>query len=357
MRARPRLCDDAQDGGPRIGPKIAAVFALLALIGGAGVAYFERVYARLAGALDRDVVAAREYRWERPVLRGAMGDGNAAEDIYAALAEWKPLGPTLRRELAQRVYYGQALEAQEASALSARGTALRALRTTVQQRWSRTDLVIERGANMLVPDYGDFLEAEVALLADAQGRPPEECLQQAIDVIRIGQDLVPFGPLEASSVATRVINLATRVIARCALHAELLVLRKATHELRVLAEHPAPIGTSLELEELAATSELRQRAALAGKSPVQVIETVFERPQLLAAWSRAGSPARYRHITAERYPDAMEEWRREQDYRSRQSVQAAQAAADVVHGIQDDMRGQAMLRMACVAVSALAERA
>jgi hypothetical protein len=324
---------------------------------GCAIAYFERTYVQLADNLARDVAAARAFRWERPVLRGAMGDGNASDDIYAALADWVPIGSELRRDLAQRVYFGQPLEAAQVSALAAREPLLHALRAAAQQRWSHTDLVAERGLDLLVPEYPKLIEAALGLLAEAQTRAPEPCLQEAADVIRIGQDLVPSAPLEATSVAARLTALSARVIARCALHAELLQLRKTTHELRVLATHAPPTGSGIELEELASAHGWQERAALTGKTPAEVARTLWRRPQLLAAWSRYENPARFRSLVPEHYPDALEEWRREQDFRLRESPETARLGAKVHEHLLEDMRGQATLRMLCVAVSALAERA
>lgn len=331
--------------------------AVLSAALGTSVAYSEREYARLSRTLERDVGAARETRWERPVLRGAMGDGNAADDIYAALAEWRPLEPAMRRDLAQNVYYGMPLSAAQRKALEERGTALRALRAAAQQRWSHTDLAVERGSRMRVPDYPKAVEASLGLLAQAQTQPPEACLQTAADVVRIGQDLVPSAPLEAVSVAARLTGVAARAAARCARHADLASLRKAAHELRVLATHPAPVGSALETEQLAAAAELQQRAALTDKPASAVFDTILARPQLLAAWSSYGGAARAREFQPERYPETMEDFRREQDFRARQSPLHAKAAPAILAHIQDDMRGQAYLRMLCVAVSTLAERA
>lgn len=323
------------------------------------VAYYERAYARLSHELDRDIAAAHDFRWERPVLRGPMGDGNASDHIYAALNDWKPLGPERRRNLAERVYFGQALEPAEQAALKQRSPQLRALRDSTQQRWAHTDLEVERGVAMRVPDYPSLMEASLGLLAEAQTLGPDGCLQQAVDVIRIGQDIVPSGPLEAPDVAARLAAFAARVVARCSRGAELTSLRRTSHELRVLAAHPAPIGSCIELEELSAAADMRKRAALSNKStPWHVAKTLLERPQLMAAWSLYDNPARFRQITPEKYPDAMEEWKREQDYRSRTSSgDVAAAASEVFTRIQQDMRAQAIVRMLCVGVSALAERA
>jgi hypothetical protein len=148
-------------------------------------------------------------------------------------------------------------------------------------------------------------------------------------------------------------TLASRVISRCALHAELLQLRKTSHELRVLATKPPPTGSGLELEELALDETLLQRSTLTGKPPLEVARTLWQRPQLLAAWERRGSAARFRRLTPDRYPDALEDFRREPDH----DELAAPLRDAALERLLDDMRGHASLRMLCIAVSTLAERA
>jgi hypothetical protein len=54
----------------------------------------------------------------------------------------------------------------------------------------------------------------------------------------------------------------------------------------------------------------------------------------------------------------MEEWKREQDFRLQSTSAEVRASAEhVLARIQDDMRGQALLRMLSIGVSTLAERA
>jgi hypothetical protein len=322
-------------------------------------AYYERAYARLDRDLDRDLAEARAYRWERPVLRGAMADGNATDSIYAALSDWRPLGAAARRDLAEKVYFGQPLTAAPTALLRERGPVLRALRDSTRQRWAHTELAPERGRAMRVPDYPLLVEVGLALLAAAQTSAPEACLQQAADVIRVGQDIVPSAPLEATSAATHLDAFAGRIIPRCALKADLMALRRASHELRVLATHPPPIGSCIELEELSAASDARMHAALTNKGePWHVASAVWRRPQLLAAWSVYEKPERFRRLSADHYPDALEEWKREQDYRLRSaSSETAAAAGQTLAYLQEDMRGQAIVRMLAVGTSALAERA
>jgi hypothetical protein len=329
---------------------------LLGLIGCVG--YYERAYRQLGHALDADSAALRSFRWERPVLRGPLGEGNAADEVFAALEKWKPLGPALRDSLTEKVRNGKPLTAAEADAIEARSSQLRALRGSGQQRWSRTDLVPERGNDMRVPAYPRLLEAALALLAEAQSASADECLQTAADVIRVGQDVVPAAPLEAASLAARLTALSAQVIARCAARADLASLRRSSHELRVLATHPAPTGSCIELEEVAGAMALRRRAALTDKpSPLYVAKALLDRPQLLAAWSTHDTPSRFRQLTPEHYPDALEDWRREQDFRLQSNPAAALAGDHVLARLLDDMRGQALVRMLGIGVTTLAERA
>ena len=348
-----------------IGRKVAIgrLFASLLSLGLLGLlafaGYHERDYRQMARGLDAELAALRRLRWEPPPLRVAAGDGNAADDIYAALSGWKPLSPAMRESLASKVYYGQQPSAADNTALAERAPALRALRTAAFQRWARTDLVAELGDQMRVPDYSRAIEASLGLLINAEAAGAEECLQRAAEVIRIGQSLVPAAPLEAVSVSTHMTALAARVIARCAQGTDLNGLRRAAHELRMLATHPAPIGSCIEFEEIVTAMQLRNQAALSNKlSPVDVIRTAWLRPQLMAAWTPHQAATRFRRITAERYPDALEEWKREQDVRLQSEfAQVREASEHVLGRMLDDMRGQALLRMLSVGLHTLAERA
>jgi len=241
--------------------------------------------------------------------------------------------------------------------LNQRAVSLRALRDSVQQGWSRTELALERGTHMLVPDYPKLMEASLALLAQAQTSEPTSCLQLAADVLRMGQDIVPLAPLEAASVEAHLAAFSARVMVRCAKHADLAALRRAAHELRVLATHPAPIGTAIELETLAAAGDLQRRAALTDKNPVQVIATLLDRPQLLLAFENYLHPERYRQVLPERYPEAIEIWKREYDLQALKGPETEAVEAHVVSRLNDDRRAQAIVRILCVALTALAERA
>ncbi|HTU58283.1 MAG TPA: hypothetical protein VMF89_07610, partial [Polyangiales bacterium] len=341
----------------KLARQLPFLFTILLLAAASVVGTHESNYRDLSGRLSDAFASAREQRWERPVLRGAMRDGNATGELYNALQDFTPLGPTLRKALAEKVFFGQPLELDQQQALSRRALPLRALRDAVQQGWAHTELALERGSQLIVPDYPKLMDAGLALLAQAQTSEPAACLQQAADVLRIGQDAIPYAPLEAASVQAHLAAFSARVIARCARNADLPTLRRTSHELRVLATHPAPIGTAIELETLATAGDLQRRAALADKGPLQVLQTVLERPQLLAAFQNYLHPERYRQVTPENYPDAMELWKREHDLQKQTGPEADAIEAHIIARLNDDRRAQAIVRILCVAVSALAERA
>jgi hypothetical protein len=339
----------------KIAQQLPFVFSILLLAAASVVGTHEHEYRELSARLSEALASARAQRWERPVLRGAMREGNAVNELWNALQDFPPLGPRLRESLAEKVFFGQPLDHDQQQALGQRRVALRALRDSVQQGWSRTDLAVERGTELRIPDYPKLLEATLALLAQAQTSEPAACLQLAADVLRISQDIVPLAPLEAASAESHMAAFGARVMARCARNADLSSLRRTAHELRVLATHPAPIGTALELETLAAAQDLQRKAALTDKSPLQVLSTLLARPQIMLTLQGYLHPERYRQVVPEHYPDAMELWEREHDLQVPHESEAIEA--HVVSRLNDDRRAQAIVRMLCVALSALAERA
>lgn len=133
----------------------------------------------------------RRLHWERPPLRGIAGDGNAAAEAQAALLRFSPLSAAMRESLAERLYYGQPASEAERAAISQRKPALRALRAATEQGWAFTELAVERGAEMRVPEYRTLIDASLCILVDAKSAGPPECLKAATDVIRLGQDMVP----------------------------------------------------------------------------------------------------------------------------------------------------------------------
>ncbi|HKP63229.1 MAG TPA: hypothetical protein VJV78_41110 [Polyangiales bacterium] len=323
------------------------------------VVRYELVYRDQAHGLDEDVAALRRLHWERPVLRGVAGEGNAASEAYAALVGFAPISPELRTSLAERVYYGQPPSESEEAQLKLRRQTFKALRAATQQGWAFTELAVERGEDMRIPNYPQIVDAGLVMLADARTLPPVECLRVAADVIRLGQDLVPGAPLAAASASARLTSLAARVVPRCALDADLATLRRAVHEYNVLATHPPPTGAAIEVQDLASSTEMRKRLSLTNKEGVgRVWGTLLERPQLLPAWDVFDRPARFRKLSPENYPDATVEWRQEQDYRAKSDLPLSAAnSRDVLERLHDDMRGQAVLRMLTIGLATLADRA
>ncbi|HKU44003.1 MAG TPA: hypothetical protein VJR89_37840 [Polyangiales bacterium] len=340
--------------------RILALSLTAVLLGAAGfAAHYEVVYRDQAHSLDEDVAALRRLHWERPVLRGVAGDGNAAAELYAALPGFAPLSPELRSSLAERLHYGQPPGESEAHQLELRKGTLKALRAATQQGWAFTELAVERADDMRIPDYPQIVDAGLCLLADARRAAPAECLRVAADVIRMGQDLVPGAPLAAASTSARLTSLASKLVTRCAADADLATLRRAVHEFNVLATHPPPTGAGIELSDLVSSMKMRKALALTDKeSPGGVWATLLSRPQLLPVWALFDRPARFRKLSPENYPDATVEWRHEQDYRAKSDLPLSAAdERDVLDRLHDDMRGQALLRMLTVGLATLADKA
>ncbi len=322
------------------------------------VGFYESAYQRMCRQLDADVGTLRRLRWERPVVRGQPGEANAAAEAAAALADWTPIGDDARDGIAQKLYYGTALSPAEHALLEARKGLLERVRNATQHGWAQTELTPERGAQMRVPAYPRAVEVAVLLLARGQEAAPDECLRLATDVIRLGQDLVPGGPLEAVSVSMRLTSVASPVIAHCAARADLTTLRRAAHELHTLATHPPPSGAALELTDIVSAMKLRALAALTNKPTAALVwQTLMARPALLKDWALFDGPTRFREITPERYPDGLDDLKRQQDLRQQSKTGSVAAdAGSLVDFLYDDMRGQALLRGLTVGVATLAER-
>jgi hypothetical protein len=87
-----------------------------------------------------------------------------------------------------------------------------------------------------------------------------------------------------------------------------------------------------------------------------VIHTLLERPDQLAAWSVIEHPTRFRKLGPTSYPEALESWQREQEYRARTSQPLGDEGFAVRDALHEDMRGQALLRMLAVGLATLADR-
>jgi hypothetical protein len=336
---------------------IALTLALLGL--GGFVGFFEWRYQRLSRALDADVGTLRRLHWERPVLRGTPGDGNAALEMFGALADFRGVPSELRGALADSVYYGRTADTATLALLREHAETLDRLRAATQLRFAHSELVPERGKDMRVPEYEKVVDAALLLLARAHGSAADECLRIAADVIRLGQDLVPGAALEAASVSMRLTSLAAPVLVRCATKADPPTLRRTAHELNSLATHAPPTGAALELQDIVTAAKLRARATLTNKpGTLAVIEAIQERPAVIEAWARYTDPTRLRQLVPARYPDALDEWKSEQDARARARLPFVSSDAQgVVDFLYDDMRGQALLRALTVGVATLADRA
>ncbi len=330
---------------------------MLALAGHVG--YYESVYRQLSRGLDADAATLRRLRWERPTLRGQPVDANVAPEATAALADLAPLNDAQRDALAERLHYGRTLSAQDQALVTKRQAVLERLRNATHHAWVQAELATERGAQMTVPPYPRAIDASLLLLAQASVGTPEECLRIAADVMRIGQDLVPGGPLEAASVSMRMTSLCVPVVVRCAARADVTTLRRAAHELHTLATHPPPTGSAIELNDIVTAMKVRALAALTNKpGPVQVLQTLRERPTLLQTLALYDDPTRFRQLSPDHYPDALDEWKREQDIRTRSTLPLVAAdASGTLDFLRDDMRGQALLRELAVGMAVLAERA
>jgi hypothetical protein len=157
----------------------------------------------------------------------------------------------------------------------------------------------------------------------------------------------------------RLTSLSVPVISRCLTKADAVNMRKSAQELLLLATHPPPTGSSIELLDLTTASKLRRRAALTNKSgPAEVLSTIRERPDFLKAWQfYFTDPTRARKINPAEYPDSVDAWKREQDARTQSTLPyVAQDAAGVMDYLYDDMRGQALLRALAVGLGTVAER-
>jgi hypothetical protein len=81
------------------------------------------------------------------------------------------------------------------------------------------------------------------------------------------------------------------------------------------------------------------------------------RPALFEAWTHFLGPTRWRVLTPDKYPAALESWQHEHEWRSRSELAlVADVTSHVQSWLYEDMRGQASLRALSVGVATLAER-
>ena len=352
----------ARDRRPRkelaILRKLANLAAVLVLAGLAFVLYGERRFRDLRETLEAEISTYKRQRWERPTLRGSVEEGNAAIAGQQALAGFRGLKPEPREQLASQLHYGQPLGAEQLQLLDAHAAMIAGLRKSTQRGFAMTEIAAEQGARAQVPPYPLVIDAVLILLAHAARSAPDECLLIAADAMRFGQDLVPGAPLEAASVAMRITSLATPVVQRCAALASNEGVPRAARELNTLATHAPSPGSGIELADITAQVELLRLAELfPDQSSDSFITRVRRRPALFEAFARFEQPTRWRELAPERYPEALEGWQREHDWRARSELQLVADASSQVQGwLYDDMRGQALLRALTVGLATLTER-
>jgi hypothetical protein len=338
--------------------KLIALSSLIVLAAGAFIGYSEMQYQRMGEALSADIATYHRQRWDRPVLRGATQEGNAAVAVLTRLAKLRDLGVETRDHLAAQLYYGQPLDPGQQSLIAEHGELIDALQAATYMSWSMTELPVEQGSAVQVPVYGRAMDAALLMLGKAALSEPAQCLQICSDVMRMGQDLVPGAPLEAASVSMRITSVTSPVLEHCAERADLEALARASRELANLASHAPAAGGGIELADLLARVELHKLAELSPPNGSESIVTrLRRRPALFEAFERFGNPTRWRNVGADRYPDAREGWLQEHTSRSRSDLPlVASATLDVDGWLYDDMRGQALLRTMAVGTSTLAER-
>jgi hypothetical protein len=341
-----------------IASKIAA-FSLVVVLGLAALGVrSELQFREFSQGLDAHVATYKRQRWERPVLRGPATPGNAHDAIVQALHGFAGLSFKQRDALASQLYYGQLLSAEQRGLLTKHASMIGKLRLATLSGWTMTQVPLEKVTQVAAPAYPPVMDAALLMLAQATTQTPDECLSQCADVIRVGQDMVPGAPLEAASLSMRITSTASAVLLRCASRSDVESVLRASRELRTLATHAPPSGSGIELADLVAAMKLRDLSRLLGAEGDDSFATrLRRRPALFAAWRYFDNPARWRALTPDHYPQALENWQREQEWRTRAELPLVADATDPVVGwLYDDMRGQALLRELTIGLATRAER-
>jgi hypothetical protein len=318
----------------------------------------ELQFREFSQGLDAHVATYRRQRWERPALRGEAREGNAHRAIVSALDGFSGLSFQQRDGLASQLYYGQPLSADQRALLARHASMIGKLRLATFSSWSMTELSLDKATPGAAPAYPPVMDAALLMLAQAATLTADECMAHCADVMRLGQDMVPGAPLEAASLSMRITSTASPVLLRCALPSSVESVLRASRELRMLATHAPPTGSGIELADLLAGIKLRDMSRLFGSEGDDSMATrLRRRPALFAAWRYFENPARWRALTPDRYPQALENWQREQEWRTRAELAlVADATAPVVDWLYDDMRGQALLRELAIGLATKAER-
>lgn len=326
---------------------------------GGFTAYSELGFRKLSESLDAEIATYKRQRWDRPVLRGAAAEGNAAAAALTALRGFSGLTPEQRDVLASHLYFGEALSAPHLALLDQHETRIAALHAATQLAWSMTEIAIEQGESATAPPYPLVMDAVLLALSDGARGDPDGCLASSADMLRLGQDLVPGAPLEAASLSARITSVAAPLITRCASRAEPETLARTARELHVMATQPPPIGGNIELADLLAKVQVRELARLFPEQGDDgPLARLSGRPRLLEALAYFDKPARWREHSADRYPQTFETWLKEQEWRARAELPVVPDATAHVDGwLLDDMRGQALLRALTVGLATVTERA
>lgn len=344
-------------GRPPIG-KLVLVTLLIVLGIGTLVGRSELKHRELSDAVSAHIAAYEGQRWARPVLRGSPSDGNAAAEAQKALNGFKRMSAEAREQLATAVHYGKALGPDELAWVDAQAYRIASLHAAASRSWAVTALDPQEPESPPPPDYVRFVDAMLYVLADAGRLPPDACLPAACDAVRLGQDLVPGAPLEAASVSMRITSLAAPVIARCARGASYAALVNAARELHLMASNPPPTFGGIELADTQALVRIRDLSSVwpppPGENPIKRLQ---RRPVLIEAFKHFDKPARWRAVSPTKYPQALQTWIEEQEWRDRSELPLVrEASGDVTGFLSDDMRGQALIRVLTVGLATLAER-
>jgi hypothetical protein len=307
--------------------------------------------------LEAQIATYKRQRWERPVLRGEPMEGNAALATQEALAGFGGLPEREREPLAGQLYYGLPLTAAQIALIDHNTALIAKLRAATQLGWAMNQLPLEQGERARVPAYRLVIDAVLLMLGDASRAAPDECLATATDAIRLGQDLVPGASLEAASVSMRITSLASPVLAHCAETAGPDAVLRGARELHELATHAPPSFGGIEVADIVAQVRLRALASVPDPDGQSPLIRLRRRPALFEAWSHFDTPTRWRELKPEHYPQSLDAWQREHEWRSRSELALVADVTTHVNGwLYDDMRGQALLRSLTVGMATVAER-
>ncbi len=310
---------------------------------------------RRARLEQRFVLALHDYqrqRWERPVLRGVPIEGNALDAQVEAMRDLPPIDASYFEDLHALLARSSAPPPELAALLARSEPALARYRASTQRTWAWRDAHPERGLAGLGDDWLPHVRAGRLLLVSALGRTPGECLAICADVLRLAQDraagtgLVPLMILAAHAEDVLVLG------ARCIGEADRAALEEAARELAMLAAHPAPTGSALEVEALVMGAALRD--AMGSGSSLAPSDSWIDRARYswdtLEAWELLmGEPASRRTI-GDDYPADIDRMRRWQaDIAARDNALIDMAATDYARFLARDAVTRAIVRLLLIA--------